>query len=147
MRPVERIDNFLSKVDWNWLTLIRWKLRYPNCGKPITPQLDNIVSYWKQNPDQRIGQVLINLGILPDSLLIWNDEEADILEAQGLPPEEYLFWTSYLDVNENKLDKPITRLVKDLTKEHVLAIKAYALRKNTWLPSEYNTAFNNVLKQ
>ena len=138
MRPIERIDNFLEKVDWNKLEE-RWK-----CKLPVQQELANAEMYWLENPDQRFGQVLINLGLIPDGGA-WNDEETTILEAQGLPPEEYLFWTSHYDEHEKELDKPITRLVANLEPRYILRIKEYFFKKHISLPAILSEAFYNVL--
>ena len=45
-----------------------------------------IKDYWLANPDQRVGQVCINLGVFLDNLRIWSDEEWEILQDQGLEP-------------------------------------------------------------
>ena len=91
MRVLERIDNFLSKVDWGKLN-DRWELRklIPDLKSVITTQINptSVVEYWKENYDMRFGQVLINLNIVPDNMKIWGDEDEDILLDQGLPPEE-----------------------------------------------------------
>jgi hypothetical protein len=36
-----------------------------------------IETYWKENPDLRFGQMLINLGIIPDTLPSWNMEDGN----------------------------------------------------------------------
>ena len=38
-----------------------------------------IETYWNKNPDQRFGQLLINLGIADDSIRVWNNTD-DALE-------------------------------------------------------------------
>ena len=113
MRPIERIDNFLREVDWSKLSE-RWKLK-----NPITRINRRVRTYWKQNSDQRFGQVLINLNLVPDNLNIWLDEEYDILIAQGLEPRDVIFWISYYDKDNNLLDEPVARLIKDLDTGHV----------------------------
>lgn len=144
MRPIERIDNFLEKVDWNSL-YESWGLIFDNKKYYYLEDFIKLFKeYWKENPDQRIGQVLINLGIIPDGDY-WNDEESTILKSQGYPPEDYLFWTSIYDENGELLDEPITRLVADLTPEHILRIIEYQNRNNAILPEWYNKAFENVL--
>lgn len=145
MRPIERINNFLDKVDWK-LLWERWgisellkksKVYINSLNKEI------IVNYWKENPDQRIGQLMVNLGLIPDSVKIWNDEEPDILLAQGIPPEECLYWTSIYDKEDNLLDKPITRLIKDLEPNHIKKILKIFYPK---LSENYRKAFDNVLQ-
>ena len=87
MRPIERIDNFLNKVDWNKLCK-RWDIDRNIFEDEVFGiyELKNnpFVVYWKENPDQCIGQVLINLNLISDKMDIWLDEESDILDAQGL---------------------------------------------------------------
>lgn len=143
MRPIERIDNFLEKVDWSELLKKFVKIKDPKIYIKLG-MLPKITKYWKENPDQRIGQVLINLGIIPNGDA-WDYEEWEILKDQGFPPEEYLFWTSHYDEHEKELDKPITRLVANLTPEHILRIKEYFFRKHISLPEIYIKAFDNVL--
>lgn len=148
MRPIERIDNFLNKVDWNKL-IERWQIKefqgflYQVRSNEYYSHI--IKDYWLANPDQRIGQVCINLGIFPDSLRIWSDEEEDILISQGIPPEECVYWTSIYDKQNNLLSVPITRLIKDLDINHILNIKRYAYNKNVSLPHNVLQAFENML--
>lgn len=145
MRPIERIVNFLNLVDWDKLEE-RWK-QSNNLKCVMTNGVNTcIIDYWKENPDQRIGQVLINLGIVSDNLLIWNDEESDILLDQGVAPEYCLYWTSIYDKEGNLLDKPVSKLLKDLDTDHIVNIyKHVYIENNKTLSDTYDLAFNNVL--
>lgn len=148
MRKPERIDNFIEKVDFHILSL-RWNIIFPELVYEILDDTSyigdiDIIQYWKENYDQRFGQVLINLGLIADSLQAWNDEEDDILEAQGLPPEEYLLWTALYDKDKNLLDEPVTKLVKDLNTDHIEAILTHFEPR---LSPAYITAFNNTLNE
>jgi hypothetical protein len=140
MRPIERIDNFLFKVDWGILQK-KWDT---NVTLPSTKE---IKAMWMQSPDQRIGQLLINNNIIPDSFPIWKEEEEDILIEQGFAPEEVVYWTSVYDENERLLKKPVSRLIKDLDKNHIQAIKAYASRRRLYLSEKVKIAFENVLNK
>ena len=140
MRPKERIDNFLKLVDWGKL-FNDWKIPLEAWGKVLNAPND-IEDYWTENPDQRIGQVLINLGLVPDDLKIWIQEEEDILIDQGVAPEDCLYWTSYYDANMQLLPEPITRLVKELEPDHIHAIFEMCRGR---LSKNYITAFDNVL--
>jgi len=116
MRPKERIPIFLEKVDWGKLK-DRWNLKEPlkyMCRKART--------YWYDNPDQRIGQVLINLNLIPDSVDIWMDEDYKILIDQGIPPREILFWGRNYDKDMNLLPKTEFLLIKDMETDHIKAI-------------------------
>lgn len=141
MRPIERIDDFVRKVNWSKLSK-DWGLIYP-----ILYLNRKARTYWKQNPDQQIGQVLINLGMAPNKMTIWSAEEADILINQGVPPEECLYWTSMYDANENLLEEPITRLVSTLTPEHINKIYEFMNMHGGRISSAMNTAFENVLER
>jgi hypothetical protein len=136
MRPIARIDNFLEKVDWKKLK-DRWGLGGIYAGS------NDIREEWLKVPDQRVGQLMINLGLIPDNFKIWNDEEYEILKDQGLPPEEYLFWGSIYDKDMNPIPLKY-RLVKDMDTDHIeKVLSLYAEEK---LSTEYITAFTNVLK-
>jgi len=41
--------------------------------------LNKIEKIWNKHPDLRFGQLLINLGIVEDSLRVWNNED-NVLE-------------------------------------------------------------------
>jgi len=143
MRPIERIDNFLEKINWPEL-FKKWKIE-----EYAPSNWDNFnkyfLDYWKENPDQRIGQVLINLGIVPDSMEIWVTEESTILIDQGIPPEEVLYWTSMYDEKSELLDEPITRKVSTLTEEHIKRIVQYMYDHNGRISPDMTKAFENML--
>jgi hypothetical protein len=147
MRPIERIDNFLKRVNWEKLST-RWSIDLSGIDKSQeygTSTYNNLLLYWKENPDQRIGQVLINLGLIPDNLKIWMDEESDILLDQELSPEEVLFWGRNYDKDNNLLDHTEYILIKDLTSDHINAIYDWQFKLNKRLNPLYMTAFKNVL--
>ena len=140
MRPIERIDNFLNKVNWDKLW-IRWNyIEFNDTLRNKT--LDDIIKYWKENPDQRIGQVLINLNLIPDRMDIWLDEEDSILLDQGIAPEECLYWTSIFNKDNERLLEPITKLICELEINHINTILTSS-RLN--LSDLYKQAFKNVL--
>jgi hypothetical protein len=148
MRVLERIDNFLFKVDWEKLN-DRWKLRklIPDLKSVLTTQINpTLVEYWKENYDMRFGQVLINLNIVPDNMKIWGDEDDNILLDQGLPLEEVFYWGSNYDKDMNLLPKTIYRLIKDLNTDHIENIYKFVFDKGKRLPTDYRIAFNNVLE-
>lgn len=47
---------------------------------------------WEERPNQRFGQLLINIGIVPDDLKLWNSDDDDL--------ERYL--TEYLKAKPKK---------------------------------------------
>ena len=47
--------------------------------KRIERILKILEEIWKENPNQRFGQLLINLGIINDNLITWKNED-DLLE-------------------------------------------------------------------
>lgn len=124
MRPKERIPIFLEKVNWKTLAE-RWNVDISLFEDVIicNPKLNKkIRKYWENNYDQRFGQVLINLGFMKDSLLIWNDEERDILDDQNIPKRETMLWGSIYDKDLNPLPKIKWRVIKDMTTDHIKAI-------------------------
>ncbi len=78
----------------------------------------NVMYYWIQNPDQRFGQVLFNLGLSDDSM--YNVEEDDwLISKKYCKVEDIKFWTSYLDENNQRLTVPRKKLLKDLDIDHI----------------------------
>ena len=143
MRPIARIDNFIEKVNTIKMSY-KWKLDtiwHINLLAMFTSE--TFITYWKENYDMRVGQALINFDIIPDNFSAWNDEERDILRDQGLPPEEYLFWGSIYDKDMNPIPK-IQRLIKNMDTDHIE--KVLSLYAEEHLPTDYITAFTNVLK-
>jgi len=47
--------------------------------KRIATLLDKIKELWEKVPDWRFGQLLINLGLVKDSMNTWNAEYEDIM--------------------------------------------------------------------
>ena len=145
MRPVERIDNFLQKVDWKWLLHIYWHDAAKQKEEKILQLLPFFKQYWKENPDLRIGQLLISLGFIEDNMKVWLSEEDEILAVQGLSPEDYLFWTSIYDKDGNLLEEPVTRLVKDLESNHIKKILEYCYTHNKSIDNVYYKVFYKIL--
>jgi hypothetical protein len=120
MRNKERIPIFLQLVDFDklerrWETDISQSLR----GIIFTKE---VREYWEANYDQRFGQMLINLGYLPENYRIWGDEEDWILKAQGIPEREFMLWGRNFDKDMNKLPKTEWILIKDMSTDHIQAI-------------------------
>ena len=143
MRPIKRIPIFLNRVDFDaleerWNTDISQTLR------------ENIFSqvrkYWLENPDQRFGQVLINLCLLPDSIRIWCDEENDILDDQNIPSREYLLWGRCYDADMNRLPEIQWILIKDMTTDHIKAILRDVENNKMGCKSNYLKAFKEEIK-
>jgi hypothetical protein len=82
MRPIERIPIFLEKVNWDKLQ-DRWEVEISQSLRGII-LTDRVKNHWLKYPDQRFGQMLINLNLLPDYMRVWIDEEIDILLDQGI---------------------------------------------------------------
>ena len=122
MRPVERIDNFLSLVDWDWLLFKKWDYARKRMEILTIVKSDLLKEEWMKHPDMRIGQLLINMNLIEDDLKVWLLEESDILLEQGIAPIDCLYWVSILDKDGNLLSEPKSKLIKDLDKDHIIAI-------------------------
>jgi len=46
----------------------------------IPKLLELIKEKWEESPDQRFGQLLINLGVCPDNLQFWNLQDDIIIK-------------------------------------------------------------------
>lgn len=136
MRPIERIPIFLKLVDWVKLSE-RWDLE-----QPLHYMSRKLRTYWLQNPDQRCGQVFINLGVLLDRMNIWCDEESSILNDQGVSQREFMLWGSNYDKNMNPLPKTIWRPIIEMSTDHIENILEGGWAKNP----AYKKAFKDELE-
>ena len=131
MRPIKRIDKFFEH---NILDRLHDDDVFSNQEfKNVTENFDKFKEYWYANPDQRFRQVLINLGLIEDSTLFFK-EDFDVLMQYEIYLGDIVTWTSYYDKNENLLDEPITKYIKDLDTSHLHAIKRFAYKKMKDLP-------------
>jgi hypothetical protein len=128
MKHKKRILTFFKLVDWEKLDK-RWSVSGRRCinndislGQHVMNYYDIIVKYWEENPEQRIGQVLINLGLINDSLFIWLDTEEDILESFGIPLSEFLLWGNAYDKNMNRLPEINWIRIKDMNTDHIKSV-------------------------
>lgn len=140
MRPKERIPVFLKYIDWSKLSK-RWGVPNLEYIKDSKEFLD----YWNEYPDQRVGQVLINLGIIPDSFKTWLDEEVDILKDQGINPNKFLYWTSLYNKRGKLLREPKTVLLGDLKTSHIKNILKFFKGREQRLAPYYLDTFNEIL--
>jgi hypothetical protein len=120
MRPKERISIVLDNIDWedfiNYLEFDDAKEIAIKCKMNI----HIIKSEWEKDPDLRLSQILINIGILYNKPGFWYYiEETDyFLERKILNPEEILFWGTYGKDGKQPF-KQI--LIKDMDSEHLQA--------------------------
>lgn len=132
MRPIKRIDKFFEHniIDRLHDDDVISNEEFANIAK----HFEQFKKYWHANPDQRFGQVLINLNLIEDSTLYYK-ECIDVLMKYEVYLGDIIEWTSYYDKDENLLDEPITRYIKDLDTNHLHAIKRFSYKKMKDLPT------------
>ncbi len=105
-RKHERIPIFLKLVDWS-----KFVYDLSNEGEFVKNSSKinllhskiHLITYeWTINPDLRIGQLLINMKILPNDIKLWHTDCNDILEQQGINPAKYTLWGTYGKEKEAK---------------------------------------------
>jgi len=84
-------------------------------SKRIDPFLNYIRDEWKKNPDERFGQLLINLGLIEDNLIDWKKEE-----NEHPIPHKYLREIQHWGTYGKKGYKEVS--IKDLTENHIKMI-------------------------
>lgn len=90
-----------------------------NC---IYNKYTSIMLEWNKSPDQRFGQLLSNLGLVPKNIenIIWNIEEDDWLIKNGYCNiEDIKFWgvNYYKNGKQRKTTK--FKLLRDLDTDHI----------------------------
>lgn len=82
--------------------------------------LEDIKKFWMENPDLRLFQVLINIGLLPNTpgFYYYEEESKYCLKKGYIKPRQILFWGTYGKDGKGPF-KQI--LIKDMTTEHLKA--------------------------
>lgn len=112
----------------------------------IYKNYDVIKAYWKVYPDQRFGQVLINLGLITNNLIVWHKEEDQwLIQNKYILPEEILFWGSNYDKDMNALEETKYSLLKDLTTDHIKNIISFVGPDGKFYPG-YLEYFNQRIE-
>lgn len=150
MRAIERIELFLDKVDLKKLLNQTWNIiveqdELEDTLWIINSHKNDINKFWKENPDLRFSQVLINMGIISNIPGYWYYmEESEILEKQGYPPEEVNYWGVYFDKDMNPLENPYYAPLSTLNTEHLKAILNGGFVKNN---TKYQEIIKKILKE
>ncbi len=144
MRPKERIPILLELIDWSQLeTKYGVVIRHEDWDN----QLKEITKYWNDQPDQRFGQMLINLQLVDDQWSLWNMEWHEFLEEQGCEPIDYFIWGVNFDKDRNRLPKTIWKPIKELELNHIEAILNDYENGLLYLHIRYIEAFNKIIAQ
>lgn len=124
MRPIERIDNFLDKVNFKKVINEIWKLDLSDEHiDMIELEKEYLRKKWKENQDWRFSQLLVNVGLIPNVPGFWYyTEEYELLEKLGYQPRETRYWGTDFTPDMKRLNKTEYKLIKDLDTDHIKAI-------------------------
>lgn len=124
MRIFERIDNFLEKVDISKVIKDSYKLDLTEEHiQLIKNEIEYIREVWKDNPDWRFIQVLINTKLLQNYPgFYYYKEDENVMLDLGYGPREIFYWGTNYDKEMNLLPKTVYKLIKDLDTDHIKAI-------------------------
>jgi hypothetical protein len=106
--------------------------------KRIKPFIKYIQEYWLKNPDQRFGQLLINLGLVEDSVVTWNCEMTDYT----LPHEVIRGIQTWGTYGKKGTFGKKDIFIKDLLTDHIKAI----LKTQEHISDELRDVLKNELK-
>lgn len=129
MRPIERIDVILDKMDFDYLESYL-ESKCPGATSVIDAEIkdrvEEIRELWKENSDQRLFQLLINYGYIFEEADLWNKEESTwLIEQELAEPREVVFWGQNYDENGKLLPNTIYKPIKELTDGHLKGIVKY----------------------
>ena len=116
--------------------------------KVFIENFKDLSNFWKEYPDLRFGQMLINKNVIFDGCQ-WNIEEVDWLVSNNfIDIEKIEFWGINYDKNENRLKKTKFKLLKDLDLEHIKNIIKFFEKYNSLhkLNKKYLEYFNKRIK-
>ena len=148
MRNEKRIPIVLEKISWfnfiqNNTGLGKMSSELSGIVNNIKNNLDTIKKEWLENPDLRLGQLLINNGLAPDLGSLWNVEEDDWLISEDYCNiEDVKFWGRNYDKDMNRLSQTEFVLLKDLTTDHIKAIIKFFADQGKIVNQQYGEYFN-----
>lgn len=124
--PFYEIDNFIEIWDKNYY---------------------ETAIFWKQNPDLRLAQVLVN-GIVPNYPGFWFhiEDEQLMLDTGLLEARDILFWGQNYDKEMNRLPETNWILIKDMGTDHIRAILFDIIEGRMDVNNSYREAFVNEIK-
>lgn len=103
--------------------------------------------YWKTVPHQRMGQLLVNLGmnIKPSC---WIKEEVDWLIEHGyFKFEELNFWGTNFYKNGKRKPKTVYKLLKDLNLDHIENIIKFNKERGQGIDQRYLKYFYKRIQE
>lgn len=150
MRNPKRIPIVLERINWDLFLkeCVKYRdlLEFLHLKHRVSNRIFEIEKIWKQYPDLRLGQLLINFFEFPDSDKLWNVEEIDYLvDIQGIGIEEVSFWGVNLFKNGTPRKKTKFVLLKDLEDSHVESILNYFNERGVKIFSKYENYFKERL--
>jgi len=132
------LNNFIHDLDPSFKDIKIPRSEYPKISK-----------FWKEHPDLRLTQVLVNLDYIPNLEGFWYyTNEVIWLVIKGyLKFEEINFWGR--NYNEDGTTLPETEwiLVKDLTDSHIQNILKFFKDNKIRLSTSYLTYFNSRINK
>lgn len=116
-------------------------------AKKLHGNWDLIEKEWLKSPDQRVGQLLSNLGLVSKEIEnhIWNIDEDDWLIQNGYCNiEDIKFWGINYYKNGKQRKSTKYKLLKDLDNDHIQNIIKFFEKYNALdqLPKDYLKYFN-----
>lgn len=151
MRNKKRIPIVLNKIDWKLFISDNLELNEKQTNllvNKINDNIQGITNYWNNNPDLRLGQMLIIQGYLPENYKLFQVEETEWLVENNLCKfEEINFWGRTRDEFNNKLPQIEYILLKDVNDAHISAILDWCEDHNIKINKNYKEYFENRVKQ
>ena len=149
MRRPERIPIVLANMQWKtFLEFLVGSEATPEFMEEFIQSLPEIEESWLENPDLRLGQMLINRGLF-ESNLGWDLEEDEYMVESGmLEARDIMFWGVNYNKDMSPKDNTEYKLIKDLETSHIEAILGNNEQGRKWVKddSPYEGYFENELE-
>lgn len=143
MRNKERIEKIMNFFEGNKEALSKFT-NIENVDYLIK-HWPAIEQEWEENPDYRMGQLLINMELIPDGKA-WFEEENDWLIEEGyFKFEELHWWGQSYDRDMNRIPTRMV-LLSELTTDHIRGIIKYFKNSERNLNERYLEYFNKRIE-
>lgn len=131
MRPIERIDIYCALLKrradlWDFINIMLESPVKDVLKESLFPILkfehhyNTFKTYWKDNPDLRITQVCVNLGIIDNIPGAWYyTEDYELMKSFGFADRDVFLWGTFGKSGKEPLKRI---LLKDMEDSHIEAI-------------------------
>jgi len=128
--------------------LMNWGIESEEILENWCDRYGEFIEFWESNPDLRLPQVLINLGIMPNfgGFYYHKEDEDSMIESGLIDARDILFWGINYTKDNKPLDETAWTLIADMNTDHISTIVSLINKRKMAVSPVYTKYFREELK-